>query len=157
MNNFSTFRQLDIDTLPCYLRKKIIDIEKTTGEDLTILDITCYEGFYTYYAWIKGNVVPFKGSGTSQDPEIALNRALSELYQSYAMYSNEEYKKDLLSVKNFKAIPPYLAILKCHYPNDDYELVSFKTMKNQFRSCTELLENIKNLLISQRLSAYCMY
>lgn len=149
-----TVYKLDISSLPKDIFEKIRDIENTIGSAVTIIDITRYDGFYTYYAFVKYRLLPLKGSGTSRFRKYALLRALSELYQAFAMFDEEDEKMDERALKNFEDIPQYKNLLLANYSITDFTTVCFIEEDEPKVNCDELLDSMLYILSKNRFSVF---
>ncbi|HGK7343531.1 TPA: YcaO-like family protein, partial [Streptococcus suis] len=152
--SIKTCNKVDFTLLPKDVIKKIKDIENTIGSSVTILDITRYDGFYTYYAFAEHKLLPIKGSGTSQYRKYAILRTLSELYQAFAMFDEEDEIINEIALKNFANIPQYKNLLLADYSAIDLINVSFVEDDFPEFSCFELLEKILGYLSGNGFSVF---
>lgn len=153
------FIKKSVDTLnvvsPNSLSEKLkaiyYEVEETLEEKITLLEITKYPEFPTYFAYCKkmSHTLPFKGSGTSSFMEYAIERTLLELLQHYHMHDDQNEKEDIITSILFSKYEKYSKAVSCNYDGFHLDYVSLNfsdshhdlELKDLLHSTIELLNN----------------
>lgn len=96
-------------SLPLYLLGIMSKIKLETGFEPNIFNITTDISIPSYVATIpnREGLPFFVGSGTSLNEEYAIERALTEVLQSFHLYDDELEQEDILLMKKFDQLEKY--------------------------------------------------
>ena len=151
---------IDKNTLSSKLFTILSDIELTIRNKINIIDVTHIPGFYSFYVFtnIDDKPLPLKGSGTSFNPNYALERALSELFQAFKMYDEADFIQDEVTKTSFSDFEILSDLIKCKYNMKDLEMKSFPIDTNpNVDSLDEMLNLMIDKLKEHNLNVYCNY